>query len=90
LPDCSLLLDMEEYKLELVTIYQFEVYDPHIDGIKRSRRWGTREAVENIAHGNILESTAHTVSRSVVDSDILGMTTIDFDPHAHSSFLTSA
>jgi hypothetical protein len=81
---------MEEYKLKLVTIFQFEVYDPHIDGIKISRRWGTREAIENIAHGSILESTAHTVSRSVVDSDIPGMTAIDFDPHAHSSFLTSA
>jgi hypothetical protein len=72
---------MGESKLDMVTIYQFEVYDPHIDHMKRSRRWGTRAAIENIAHGNILESTAHTVDQSVVDSDIPGLTLIDFDPH---------
>jgi hypothetical protein len=63
-----------------VTIYQFEVYRIDSDEVVKSRRWGTREAVIEIANGRMLEHTAREVDESVVGSDIRGFTKRDFDP----------
>lgn len=62
-----------------VTIYQFEVYRIDSDEVVKSRRWGTREAIIQIAHGRVREHTAREVDESVVGSDIHGFTKRDFD-----------
>ena len=53
-----------------VMIYQFEVYDIQSDQTIKSRRWGTAEAIKEIACGRTLEDTAIEVDESVVASDI--------------------
>lgn len=63
-----------------VLIFPFEVYDPVSDQMVRSRRWGTREAVEQVAHGCVIEEGALEVPRHFLDTDIPGMTHIGFDP----------
>jgi hypothetical protein len=65
-----------------VTVYQFEVYRIDSDEVVKSRRWGTREAIRDIACGRVLEGTAREVDESVVASDIHGFTKRDFDPDA--------
>ena len=70
----------------MVTIYQFEVYRIDSDECLRSRRWGTREAISDIAHGRILEGTATEVDESVISSDIFGFTAHDFSPVRRSGF----
>ncbi len=72
-----------------VTIYQFEIYDVQNDGMIKSRRWGSREAIEKIAHGKVLENTAIDVDESAIASDIHGLTERDFNPHKHQGFQTS-
>jgi hypothetical protein len=65
-----------------ITIYEFEVHDPIEDSMKKSRRWGTSEAIKNTTHGRIIGEGA-VVDRSVVESpqtDIDGLTAQDFDP----------
>lgn len=64
------------------TIYRFEVYDIQSDRVIPSKRWGTREAIIEIAHGRVLEETATEVEDSVIRSDIHGFTAIGFDPHS--------
>jgi len=72
--------------MDKVKIYRFRSYDIHNDTMKTSSRWGTREAIKDIAHGEILENTGKEVEASVVQSDILGMTERDFDPEPGLSF----
>jgi hypothetical protein len=72
----------------MVTIYQFEVYRIDSDEFLRSRRWGTREAITDIAHGRVLEGTAIEVDESVIGSDIHGFTVRDFNPHRRSGLQT--
>lgn len=72
-----------------ITIHQFKVYDPQNDQMKKSRRWGTREAIEKIAHGKVLDDTATEVDESAVASDIPGLTERDFNPHESRGFQTS-
>jgi hypothetical protein len=72
-----------------ITIYQFEVYDPQNDQMKKSRRWGTREAVEKITHGKVLDNTAIEVDESAVASDIPGLTEKDFIPNKRQGLQTS-
>jgi len=67
-----------------VLIYEFEVYDPIDDSLKKSRRWGTSEAINNTTHGRIIGEGV-SVDRSVVEApktDIDGLTEPDFDPKA--------
>jgi hypothetical protein len=71
-----------------VTIFQFRSYDVVHDKIKLSRRWGTRKAIEEIAHGEVLEETKTEVDARVVESGIHGMTEIDFNPHQRTGFQT--
>jgi hypothetical protein len=69
-----------------ITIYQFEIYDSHDDVMKKSRRWGTRDAIEQIAHGKVIENTAIEVDVSAVTSDIFGFTEKNFTPHERQGF----
>lgn len=69
-----------------VTIYRFEVWNSATDEIRQSRRWGTREAIEQLAHGRVIEETAHEVDEAVVKSDIWGFTVRDFDPDTSTGF----
>ena len=68
-----------------VTIYQFELYDIQNDGMYKSRRWGTREAIKNI-YGKVREETAMEVDEKLVDSDISGLTARDFNPNLLEGF----
>jgi hypothetical protein len=72
--------------MSTVTIYQFEVYDISIDNITKSKRWGTREAIESIARGRILPETAAEVDEAAVKCDILGFTMRNFQPNKNSGF----
>ena len=67
-----------------VTIYRFQLYNSQTDEIVTSRRWGTAEAINDIAGGHVLKDTAVEVDDSVVRSDIHGFTFRDFDPHRRS------
>lgn len=74
--------------MQKVTIYRFEVYDIARDECQRSRRWGTREAIERI-RGTVIESTETQVDASAVESDIAGLTVRDFSPApANTGFQT--
>jgi hypothetical protein len=68
-----------------VTIYQFTLYDITTDGYRKSRRWATREAIERL-QGEVLERTEVSVDERALASDIAGMTTRDFNPHANAGF----
>jgi hypothetical protein len=63
-----------------VTIYRFQLYNSQTDEIVTSRRWGTVEAIKEIAGGHVLQDTAVEVDDSVIRSDIHGFTVRDFDP----------
>jgi hypothetical protein len=65
--------------MQKATIYRFEIYDIANDEWHRSRRWGTREAIERI-RGAVIESTATEVDASAIASDIAGLTMRDFNP----------
>lgn len=78
-----------ETYMNKVKVYQFEVYDVHNDGMKKSRRWGTRETIEKIVAGSkLLLETETEVDESAVSSDVPGLTEIGFNPHKHDSFQT--
>jgi hypothetical protein len=64
-----------------VTIYRFRLYNPQTDEIVTSRRWGTAEAIDEIAGGHVLKETAVEVDESTIRSDIHGFTVRDFDPN---------
>jgi hypothetical protein len=72
-----------------VTIYQFEVYDIQSDQTIKSRRWGTAEAIKEIACGRVIKDTAIEVDESSVASDIHGFTVRDFNPRPRIGFQTS-
>jgi hypothetical protein len=72
--------------MSTVTIHQFEVYDINIDNLMKSRRWGTREAIESIARGRILPETAAEVDEAAVKFDIPGFTMRNFQPNKNSGF----
>jgi hypothetical protein len=74
--------------LDKVKIYRFRSYDIQNDQIKTSSRWGTREAIEVIARGEVMEETEREVDASSVQSDILGMTERNFDPDRRTGFQT--
>jgi hypothetical protein len=68
-----------------VTIYQFAAYDISTDQMQRSRRWGTRSAIERIG-GEVLEETATEVDIGVVSSEIQGLSERGFDPLHRTGF----
>jgi len=63
-----------------IKIYRFDSYDVVNDQIKTSKRWGTREAIRDIAHGRVIEESEIEVDESVVASDIHGLTAVGFKP----------
>jgi hypothetical protein len=63
-----------------VTIYRFQLYNSQTDEIVTSRRWGTAEAIKEIAGGHVLKDTAVEVDDSFIRSDIHGLTVRNFDP----------
>lgn len=67
----------------MVTIYQFVFHDTNSDGPVKSRRWGTRAAVEGM-RGSVLEDTAIEIDEASVmwDPTITGLTGRDFQPHS--------
>ena len=70
-----------------VTVYRFKKYDIESDHEKKSRRWGTREAIEAI-DGAVLEDTATEVDEAVLGREINGLSDIGYDPHATKGFQT--
>ena len=54
-----------------------------------STRWGTREAIEQIAKGVVIEPSARLVDETAVQSDIPGLTAREFNPDALTGFQTS-
>ena len=70
-----------------IDVFQFTRYDISTDQVVKSRRWGTREAINNLGGGFvILESTRRQVDPSAVVSDHPGLTAIGFNPDATSGF----
>jgi len=43
--------------MEPVLVFQYRVYNSSNDQMRTARRWGTREAIEGIARGEIVESS---------------------------------
>jgi hypothetical protein len=74
--------------MDKVKIYRFRSYDIQNDQIKTSSRWGTREAIEVIARGEVIEESEREVDASSVQSDILGMTERNYDPDRRTGFQT--
>ncbi len=72
--------------MDKVTIYRFRSYDIREDQIRTSRRWGTREAVKEIACGEVIEDSAIEVDATAIESDIPGMTVIGYDPERRTCF----
>lgn len=68
-----------------VKVYRFTVYDIVNDENCRSRRWGTRAAIERI-RGEVLEDTETEVDSSVLGREIEDMTERHFDPHPRTGF----
>lgn len=58
-----------------VTVYQFTNYDIASDNVIKSRRWGTREAIEFIK-ANVLEDTAVEVDDLVLGRQVSGLSEI--------------
>jgi hypothetical protein len=69
-----------------VTVYQFAMYDIESDNWRKSRRWGTKAAIENIGGAGFLKDTAVDVDESVLGADIEGLSDIGYDPHAMKGF----
>jgi hypothetical protein len=70
-----------------VTVYQFTSYDMASDNMIKSRRWGTREAIEFIK-ANVLDDTAVEVDDSALGRRVPGLSEIGFNPHAGTDFQT--
>jgi hypothetical protein len=74
-----------------VDVYQFTTYSGMTDSVQKSRRYGTKDAIERIAKGTVLFDTKCTVDRSIIEppnTDIPGLTQRDFHPDAHTGFQT--
>ena len=82
----SIVATTNESAMANVTIYRFEAWDSANDEMRKSRRWGTREAIEQVARGRVLEETAREVDEAAVRSDIWGFTERDFNPDRTTGF----
>lgn len=67
-----------------VYVYQFTLYDITTDTKRKSNRWATLDAIENIS-GQALKNTRTEVEASAVVTDISGMTERDFNPHKRTT-----
>jgi hypothetical protein len=68
-----------------VIVYQHQVYDIRDDGIVKSKRWGTRNAIAENACDQVLENTAIDVDESAIRSEIHEFMGIGFDPRPRLS-----
>jgi hypothetical protein len=75
----------QEIVMAKVTVYQFTNYDMASDNVIKSRRWGTRGAIEFIK-ANILEDTAVEVDGAMLGRQVPGLSEIGFNPHAVKGF----
>lgn len=64
-----------------VATYQFEKYDIHSGQYIKSTRWATEEAIQRIEGARKIAETKIHVDETQLNSDIEGMTEIDFNPH---------
>lgn len=74
-----------------VDVFQFMVYSISADNMQKSRRYGTKEAIEKTVGGKVLFKSKCTIHRSIVESpntDIEGLTPIDFNPDVRTGFQT--
>jgi hypothetical protein len=67
----------------MVKVYRFRLYNISADENEKSRRWGTREAIERIG-GEVMEDTETEVDESDLVYD--GMTDRNFNPHKLTGF----
>jgi hypothetical protein len=68
------------WRRDVITVFQFQLYDVSTDTKRKSRRWGTREGVAALG-GEILEHTATDIADADLRSDIPGLTAVGFNPH---------
>lgn len=74
-----------------VDVFQFTVYSVSADNMQKSRRYGTKEAIEETVGGKVLFESKRTIDRSIVESpntDIEGLTPIGFNPDVRTGFQT--
>jgi hypothetical protein len=55
------------------------VLDTGIVEMRKARRWGTREAIDQLKDAEIVEHSAATVDDLALNAG--GFTPLDFDPH---------
>jgi hypothetical protein len=63
----------------MVTIFRFQKYDIGSESIRISKRWGTREAIRALG-GEVLAETATEAPDECVQSDVIGLTPIGYEP----------
>lgn len=62
-----------------VTVYQYIILDPGPVERRKSRRWGTRQAIDALKDAaDIIEDSATEVDEAVLNAG--GFTGLDFDP----------
>jgi hypothetical protein len=66
----------------LVPVFKFRAYDVVSDDMQMSQRMATREAILQIAHGEVPEHTRLDVEPAALGSEIPGMTIRGFGPHS--------
>jgi hypothetical protein len=74
----ELFITVSHYEMAKVTVYQFTKYDIATDQSVKSRRWATREAIEEIG-ATVLESTAVLVCRATCPQCGSGRIVLLFD-----------
>jgi hypothetical protein len=62
----------------MVTVYQYIILDPGPVERRKSRRWGTRQAIDGLKLAEIVEDSATEVDDAVLNAG--GFTALDFDP----------
>ena len=75
--------------MSTVTVYRFNAYDVSSDQMQKSRRWGTREAIVNVARGVVIEDESIEIEVQYIESpnsDMPGFTSRDFNPNPRTGF----
>jgi hypothetical protein len=73
--------------MNTVTVFQFSFYDINNDELRKSLRWGTKEAIEKVG-GIVIPNSEKKVSHSVIstDSDLEGFTIRNYNPNPRAGF----
>jgi hypothetical protein len=72
--------------MDKIQISRFQTYDIRADLFRTSRRWGTREAVRDIVGGQVIGDSVIEVDANAVESDIPGLTIVNYDPKPRKDF----